>query len=170
MSEIVCCHVWDCKFCDTQYYKKEDMIEHLKEKHRVDVKSPLANSGMAGDNLTVSSDVIPVGLKQDWSEQRKSKQDLVQVLANINLKCIERVELYTSFLAANMIMNNNIMEALGSKPTYTAKDIEDFRTEFHNNIRSMLSIIQIVTSRIGIEKPKSIFTKIIDWFKKPFGR
>ena len=71
MSLIVCCHVWDCEFCDTQYYSKKDMIEHLKEKHEVDVESPRANGGMCGDNLIVSDDVIPDGLKPDFEGAAK---------------------------------------------------------------------------------------------------
>lgn len=70
MSTIVCCHIWDCEFCDTQLYDKAEMIRHLKEKHDVDVDSPRANSGMIGDNLIVSDLVIPEGLEDDWGKPK----------------------------------------------------------------------------------------------------
>ncbi len=59
MSQIVAAHTWSCEVCSYTLYDKNEMVKHLKAKHGIDVSSPLANSGMAGDNLIVSDCVIP---------------------------------------------------------------------------------------------------------------
>ena len=63
MSKIVAAHFWNCEFCPLVLYDKGEMVQHLKEKHAIDVNSPAANSGMVGDNLIVSDLVVPKHLQ-----------------------------------------------------------------------------------------------------------
>ena len=67
MSKIVAAHVWVCEFCNINLYinlyDKNDMTSHLLEVHQIDVNTPLANSGMMGDNLVVSDLVVPKELQ-----------------------------------------------------------------------------------------------------------
>ena len=59
MGKIVAARFWNCEFCDTVRYSYEDIVRHLKIEHDIDVKSPLSNAGLGGDNLMVSDLVIP---------------------------------------------------------------------------------------------------------------
>jgi len=53
-----------CEYCNYSVYDMNDMFEHLKEKHKIDVLSSDSNWGLAGDNLIVSDLVVPVELQR----------------------------------------------------------------------------------------------------------
>jgi len=99
------------------------------------------------------------------------KQDLVQVLANINYQCQDKIEGFVSILTFSMNTQNLLAGIAGVELLYTEEEMADIPKEFYNNMMSQLSLAVINTGiSTGIDEHKSIFAKAIDWIKKLFKR
>jgi hypothetical protein len=95
-------------------------------------------------------------------EENNQKQQLVQVLANIHYKCQNKIAGFIGILIFSMIAQNALAHALDKVPYYT----EDEMANLIKDMESKLSLTVVNKGiSVGIDKPKSMFTKITTWFK-----
>jgi hypothetical protein len=101
-------------------------------------------------------------------EEANPKQDLVQVLANIEAKARGRAEFWAMWYTFSTLNQNVLASVLGKEPLFSKDEIVNGTIQIYESATSKTKISSLLFVKSKKVKKKSIFIRAIDSIKKFF--